>query len=80
MQKTMPSDENPRPVPRRPNAEEVVPELALMAIDDVLFIPNARGSGNPPIGATSVAVYGHRTGRGFDLQYENEGLRVRRVK
>jgi len=73
--------ERHRPLPpARKGAEEIVPELAQMEVGDSIFIPNEAGSGNPPVSAISVGLYGIRTQKAFDARYEDDGLRVWREK
>ncbi len=76
----IPTEKNVPPPPPPKGAEEIVPELAQMGISDSLFIPNAPGSGNPPVSAVKVSLYGVRTGKVFRQQYEDFGLRVWRER
>lgn len=69
----------PLPPPRK-KAEEIVPELARMEIGDSIFIPNAPHCAYPPIGAMGVSLYGMRTQKVFQHQYDDDGLRVWREK
>ena len=73
--------ERHRPLPpARKGAEEIVPELAQMEVGDSIFIPNEPGSGNPPVSATWVGIYGMRARKVFQMTYEDDGLRVWREK
>lgn len=69
----------PLPV-KKPSAEEIVPELTQMGVLESLFIPNAPGSGYPPVSGVGVAIYAFRSGKHFTSQYEDEGLRVWRLR
>ena len=66
--------------PRGPLAEEKVPELALLKVGESIFIPNRETGGNPKLMAVEVALYGIRVHRRFEQHYEDEGLRVSRVR
>ena len=76
----MPTEKGvPLPAKKR-GAEELAPELAQMEVLDSIFIPNLRGSGYPPVSGVGVAMYAFRSGKHFTSQYEDEGLRVWRLR
>jgi hypothetical protein len=65
--------------PKRPKAEEIVPELAWMKLGDSIYIPNQPGRRDPPVLGMDVCLYGLENDKEFTTEYDEEGLRVWRT-
>ena len=65
---------------KKNRVEEAIERLTRMKPGENIYFPNKPGSGNPVIGIATVGMYALQSGKAFEAEYDDGGMKVRRLK